>query len=367
MGLFDFLKKENNKEQIKINLDDFKFVSPSHTRFEKGIKAGDANAARGIRVQSNITGIKDAYTVTIYNLDGNHHLWGNNIQVAPKRMKIKKITENEIELVGFGNDEMGASFSDYGLIIHLKNGIVNKMTLNMFDRNVKMEYAGKIDKNNSNFGNKEDVSIAKIKNHVSRSLLLYEEQNITALQIELHALYQNFNQVGGGNLIIEYPEKDKLAECFILHLRYDWIDDVDIREVLTENAFYCLIEFITNSTSSLEKICGSVNLLQLLNLGKESFKTKLIECLYTAEMLNVISFENDDFKLDYSYLVDQFKYFAAKLMQPVMQKNNILGDENKKIYNRILENQKLNTLDIKKIEMKAKYVSNNIYNALNRM
>ena len=106
MGLFDFFKKGNNQEQIKINLDDFKFVSASHSRFENGKKIGDASAGRGIRVQSNISGIKDAYTVTIYNMDGNHPVWGNNIQMSPKRMKIKSVGSNEIELIGFGNDEM---------------------------------------------------------------------------------------------------------------------------------------------------------------------------------------------------------------------------------------------------------------------
>lgn len=142
MGLFDFFKKGNNQEQIKINLDDFKFVSASHSRFENGKKIGDASAGRGIRVQSNISGIKDAYTVTIYNMDGNHPVWGNNIQMSPKRMKIKSVGSNEIELIGFGNDEMGSPFSDYGLSLKLKDNTVYEIILHMHARNVKMIYQG---------------------------------------------------------------------------------------------------------------------------------------------------------------------------------------------------------------------------------
>ena len=42
------------------------------------------------RYQKNIQG-EEGYTVTMYNLDGVHPLWKNNVQMAPKRMKIVNV------------------------------------------------------------------------------------------------------------------------------------------------------------------------------------------------------------------------------------------------------------------------------------
>jgi hypothetical protein len=52
----------------------------------------------------------------------------------------------------------------------------------------------------------------------------------------------NFNQRGSGSLIIDFPNKIKLGECFVLMLQYDWTGDKEIREVWAENAFFCIID-----------------------------------------------------------------------------------------------------------------------------
>jgi len=124
---------------MKLN---FVFKSSDHIRYENGenVSGPHGGAGRAIKVEPNING-GVGYTVTIYNLDGNHPVWQNNIQMAPKQMRIIiQQSENKIVLRGFGNDAMGASFVDYGLTINFKNGEVINCILHMHDRGVDIEY-----------------------------------------------------------------------------------------------------------------------------------------------------------------------------------------------------------------------------------
>ena len=48
-----------------------------------------------VEIKQNIDGCSgynlrsnDRYIITIYNLDGAHPVWGNNIQMSPKPMRI---------------------------------------------------------------------------------------------------------------------------------------------------------------------------------------------------------------------------------------------------------------------------------------
>ena len=102
---------------------DFVFKSSDHLRYENGnhVSGPHGGAGRAVKVEPNISG-GEGLTVTLYNLDGNHPVWQNNVQMAPKQMKIIKETNDKIVLRGYGHDAMGASFSDYGLTINLKNG-----------------------------------------------------------------------------------------------------------------------------------------------------------------------------------------------------------------------------------------------------
>ncbi|WP_051224557.1 tetratricopeptide repeat protein [Flavobacterium tegetincola] len=138
MGLFDFFKSSDKKES-KIDLTDFKFLSDDHIRIENGkpTNATNKGAWRGIRVKTTDNKI---FNVTMYNMNGNHPVWGDNIQMAEKRMKIIENNNSKIVLRGFGTDAMGASFSDYGLTLHKSNNIIDSVTLHMHDRNVDIEY-----------------------------------------------------------------------------------------------------------------------------------------------------------------------------------------------------------------------------------
>jgi len=137
MGLFDFFKSDEKKSSI--DLTDYKFLSDNHTRIENGrpTNANNKGAWRGIRIKSsdNCT-----FYVTMYNMNGNHPVWGDNIQMAEKRMKLINESNDKIVLRGFGTDAMGGSFADYGITLHKTNGDVKKVTLHMHDRNIDIIY-----------------------------------------------------------------------------------------------------------------------------------------------------------------------------------------------------------------------------------
>ena len=117
------------------------FKSTDHIRYENGQNVSGHNYGcnRAVKIESNVNG-KEGYTVTTYNLDGNNPIWGNNIQMSPKQMKIINNSPNKILLRGYGYDTMGGSYADYGLSIILSNQEINKCILHMYDRKVEIEY-----------------------------------------------------------------------------------------------------------------------------------------------------------------------------------------------------------------------------------
>lgn len=119
----------------------FEFKSSDHIRYENGrhVSGPHGGARRLVKVEPNING-STGYSVSMYNLDGNHPIWQNNIQMAHKQMKAFEESPEKIVLRGFGHDQMGGSFADYGLTIHLTNSKVIKCILHMHDRSVDIEY-----------------------------------------------------------------------------------------------------------------------------------------------------------------------------------------------------------------------------------
>ncbi len=126
------------------------FDSSDHIRFQNGVNVSGHNydSNRRIVIEKNITG-NEGYTITIYNMDGIHPLWQNNIQMAPKPMKITSVIGNEIQLRGYGYDEnaiaMGvppqaASFASYGIVITIEFGKITQVRLDIMGRNVSLLY-----------------------------------------------------------------------------------------------------------------------------------------------------------------------------------------------------------------------------------
>ena len=143
--ILEDLKKGNNYP----TQDELLFKSSDHIRYQNGrnVTGHNYGCNRAVQIEKNISG-KEGYSVTIFNLDGNHPIWQNNVQMSTKPMKIVSVTNEKIVLRGFGYDERGllmgagddASFVHYGLSIFIKNGAIDKMILHMHDRNVDIEY-----------------------------------------------------------------------------------------------------------------------------------------------------------------------------------------------------------------------------------
>lgn len=126
------------------------FDSSDHIRFQNGKNVSGHNYGchRRLIIEKNIQ-CGEGYTVSMYNMDGLHPVWQNNIQMAPKRMRIINVEENIVELRGYGYDEnalaMGAplevaSFENYGIVLMIEDNEIIRAQLNMFDRNVSIVY-----------------------------------------------------------------------------------------------------------------------------------------------------------------------------------------------------------------------------------
>lgn len=117
------------------------FDSSDHIRFQNGqdVSRHNYGANRRFVIENNIEG-GEGYTVTMYNMDGLHPVWQNNVQMAPKRMRIINVDKNIVQLRGFGFDSIGGSFADYGLALLVENNEISRAQLDMYDRNVSIIY-----------------------------------------------------------------------------------------------------------------------------------------------------------------------------------------------------------------------------------
>lgn len=120
---------------------EFVFQSSNHIRYQNGHNVSGHNCGchRSIKIQNNILGFY-GYTVTIFNDDAIHPLWRNNVQMAPKQMKIERCGESDVLLRGFGMDPMGFSFSDYAMTIFFENNRIKGCVLHLLDRGIDIEY-----------------------------------------------------------------------------------------------------------------------------------------------------------------------------------------------------------------------------------
>lgn len=130
------------------------FESQSHQRFEHGIPVRGLQVCnRAVKIEENTAGCEgyniqpgNGYIISILNLDGNHPLWDDNYQMRPKPMRIVRKTTNEISLRGyevlamtpFGFQQL--DMSNYGITLYLEKDQIVKCRLDMFDRNIYIEY-----------------------------------------------------------------------------------------------------------------------------------------------------------------------------------------------------------------------------------
>ena len=134
--LNSLLAGSNNPPEGSVEFD-----SSDHIRFHNGQNVSGHNYGcnRRLVIEKNIEG-GEGYTITMYNLDGVHPIWQNNIQMAPKRMRVVSVNDDIVELRGYGFDQLGGNFADYGLSILFVNDAISRLQLNMYDRNVCILY-----------------------------------------------------------------------------------------------------------------------------------------------------------------------------------------------------------------------------------
>ena len=142
----DYLIEGNNYPPVGY----VSFDSSDHIRFQNGkdVSGHNHGCNRRFVIEKNIEEGK-GYTVTMYNLDGLHPLWKDNIQMAPKRMHIVSANDNIVKLRGYGYDENAlalgvpledASFANYGVALLIEEGIIKRLQLNMYDRDISIVY-----------------------------------------------------------------------------------------------------------------------------------------------------------------------------------------------------------------------------------
>jgi hypothetical protein len=129
-----------------IDITNVCFKSTDHKRFNSGVPTGVDNSGcnRAIEIKPD-TRYENSYFVTLYNLDGDHLMWGNNIQIAPKRMKVVMSSEDTIVLRGYGSDPMLADRPPqvqdaFGITLHLKDGGIVYISYHYHDRDVRIDY-----------------------------------------------------------------------------------------------------------------------------------------------------------------------------------------------------------------------------------
>ncbi len=137
MDFFKYIiEADNNPQEGFVSFD-----SSDHIRFQNGkaVSGHNYGCHRRFIIEKNIEG-NEGYTVTLYNLDGVHPLWRNNIQMAPKQMKIVNVNGNVFQFRGYGYDQLGTAFSDYGIDIMVDDNKIYRIQLNMFDRKINIVY-----------------------------------------------------------------------------------------------------------------------------------------------------------------------------------------------------------------------------------
>lgn len=215
----------------------------------------------------------------------------------------------------------------------------------------------------------EPVSLpskSPIQRDVDLAISAFESGNIQALQNCLFQLVSKLNKPRSGRLITQYPQKDRLCECFSLCLRYDWMNDSDIREVWAENGLYCIISYLVKDAKSpQDRIAGGLDLFLHVLYGYNDLKPKLQDILLKAQSIGEPIFSQTDYVKGCNYLLNQFLFMGATLVKPFA--SQALNGDNYRRYEEIIKNPSLNSIEIRSIFLKAQFVSRIIESILNDM
>jgi hypothetical protein len=211
-------------------------------------------ARRAVKVEPNMSG-GEGVTVAIYNLDGNHPVWQNNVQMAPKQMKVIEQTNDKIVLRGYGSDAMGASFADYGLTIKLKNDVLENCILHMHDRNIDIEYI------------KEEVIFAttqaEIVSLAKRANAQFEQEMVTDGRQLLVQIYRSVKY--DPEQLRNVRDYSSLGTSFLWMLIENISDDIDTLQMMSSLGYLFLSKAIINEPRNLNLFRNRLLILRAAN------------------------------------------------------------------------------------------------------
>lgn len=244
----------------------FVFKSPDHLRYENGRhdSGPHGGARRAVKVEPNING-GEGYTVTMYNLDGNHPVWQNNVQMAPKQMKIVSQDSSKVVLRGYGYDMMGASFADYGLTIHYNDGEISKCILHMHDRNVDIEYL-----KGETISNEEPQAVALSK----RANAQFQNESVTDGRQLLVQIYRSIKS--DPTQLKNVTDFSSLGTSFLLMLDQNLSDDIDTLQMMASVSYLCISKAIRSDSTNLNLYKDR---LLMLRFGHEPFRYTVMHAL----------------------------------------------------------------------------------------
>lgn len=207
-------------------------------------------------------------------------------------------------------------------------------------------------------------NLTNLKKLVDKCLKLELKGEVPELQNCLFQLYSQFNKPGASIQIVNYPEKINLALCFAFMLHYDWMHDSDIREVWSENGFYCIQEYLDHQPDGQQgQVEGMIILFTLLCVGRDSLVTKIQDLLNKAEFSpHSYIFHNDDYKIGAQNVIDQISLVSVsgiremgKAVIPVMM-NIITKYDGLKFFQETIMRKDLMKYDVMDVIAKMRFI-----------
>jgi hypothetical protein len=142
----NFTDEVINNLEPTIDISQVYFKSSDHKRYNSGewCSVDNKGSLRAIEIKPDYE-YGNSYIVTLYNLSGLHPEWGDNLSIAPKRMHIISTDENQITLIGYGNDPMLSKRPPqiqkyYGITIHIHDKVIHHISYYYHDRDVRIDF-----------------------------------------------------------------------------------------------------------------------------------------------------------------------------------------------------------------------------------
>jgi len=245
------LKADNEKA---LTMAPFSFKSKCHQRYENKVPVkGLQECLRTVSVVKNTNGCSGyklqpgiGYIVKIYNDD----LGKPNMSDKP--MKVVRKTNDLVELRGFPIEAQTpfgwqeVDNRDYGLVVHYKNGEVEKCILHMYDRNTYIEY--RKGSTASEPAKNVPQNIQNIIDAATNGLAAAQNGNRRMEQENLFNLF-NLTQAKSSQLLhIPADKYNYVGSGFFLLLEYRQVkDNEDLSRAIADYAFFCLSKAIEHA------------------------------------------------------------------------------------------------------------------------